>query len=161
MAIDPITIGLATGAVGLGFFSEREAQKKKNSAVQARVASLNSLKKARTETFEFESLNRYWGAESAGAQRLARVSGAGYSSGFASGALGHLDKLAGRRDVFLREQGHKQQLLQIDAEIASLERQTADPTTAGMLTALETGLKLGATWGPDAFTKPDPTKAIK
>lgn len=120
----------AVGA-GIGFYNEFNAQKKKNAASKARVKSLEHKRKELAGLFQLQTLNTYFGQEAAGAQRIARAGGL-EGGGYSASALGHLDYLAARREVYVMGIGHKAALSDISDRISAEKRSQGSPFLAGL-----------------------------
>ena len=76
--------------------------------------------------------------------RIARTALAGSGRDvLGGGALAHLEDLAFRRDVFLKDIKHSQELKQIDLEVKALEAQMQDPGEAAFFGFLESALPAG------------------
>ena len=126
-------------SAGLGYFSGKEAAERDNKAAQARIVALEETKKAERRLFEYQTMSKYYGEDSAGAARIARSAMSGTRGGQTAGLLNILGQAAVSRDAFLESEGQKARMRQIDLEISSLKGGRTDPGVAGLLGGFASG----------------------
>ena len=127
---------------GISAISTFRSSKKKNRALEARMAWLQEEKKYQNKMFEIQTFQKSFSNEAAGARRLGRAasSGLGISGARVSNAF---DDIFATFDTKVRGMVHEHQMRRLDNEINTLSKQKVDPLTEAFWSGLGSGLETG------------------
>ena len=126
-------VQFGTGVVR-GFLNKSNAkkeQKRKNDAIQARIAWLGEEKKYAKKVYELQTFSTAFDAASAGTAKIARSAALGSLGSQDANYLNQFSSSLMNRDIAVQKMGHNRELLRMDNEIKAAASQLRDPGDVG------------------------------